>query len=473
MVRDGMMGVGKLLPLSLSADHRVIDGATAASAAGEDHGAAPQPRRTAAAGVGGAAGDDRAPMATDPIGSTQAGRPATAGGCSAPAPSAWTAAACSASSPASSGASSPADEQGRIALGAQLPAAGTRDRRGDAASPDAAETSAVDEVDVSVGTPASPADGRTSCSTVDAAVGRSTSATQASPYAAPSSSKPAAATSSTRRTADLRPDRPEGHRRGHGSGRRMRRGRHVDRQPPPLRPRRRPDRRPPARPDWSAGGRSPAVKLTFPNADDRPAARVGRRPGQPLGDDPHLSARKPRADPRPRPADRLAAALPARLPPAPRRIACGHARLANDGGAARASTSSSSPATPGASRRSASPTTAAGRSSSPPTCSRRSTTPGPRTTWRTTSSRTRAPSPADGSWTPRRKETGCWCSTTSRATRCVRRARGREGMVRVRAGGRSRRCVGVKRVLALRRFTDRTDPFAPSGRTSCSPFAAP
>ena len=32
VVRDGMLGVGKLLPLSLSADHRVIDGAAAATA---------------------------------------------------------------------------------------------------------------------------------------------------------------------------------------------------------------------------------------------------------------------------------------------------------------------------------------------------------------------------------------------------------------------------------------------------------
>ncbi|MEO6434648.1 MAG: dihydrolipoamide acetyltransferase family protein, partial [Tepidisphaeraceae bacterium] len=32
VVRDGMLGVGKILPLSLSADHRVIDGGTAASA---------------------------------------------------------------------------------------------------------------------------------------------------------------------------------------------------------------------------------------------------------------------------------------------------------------------------------------------------------------------------------------------------------------------------------------------------------
>src|SRR5439155_19694067 len=32
VVRDGMIGVGKLLPLSLSADHRVIDGGTAAMA---------------------------------------------------------------------------------------------------------------------------------------------------------------------------------------------------------------------------------------------------------------------------------------------------------------------------------------------------------------------------------------------------------------------------------------------------------
>jgi len=32
VVRRGMLGVGKLLPLSLSADHRVIDGATSASA---------------------------------------------------------------------------------------------------------------------------------------------------------------------------------------------------------------------------------------------------------------------------------------------------------------------------------------------------------------------------------------------------------------------------------------------------------
>ena len=31
-MRDGMMGVGRLLPLSLGADHRVIDGATAATA---------------------------------------------------------------------------------------------------------------------------------------------------------------------------------------------------------------------------------------------------------------------------------------------------------------------------------------------------------------------------------------------------------------------------------------------------------
>src|SRR5581483_2125746 len=32
VVRDGMIGVGKVLPLSLSADHRVVDGATAAAA---------------------------------------------------------------------------------------------------------------------------------------------------------------------------------------------------------------------------------------------------------------------------------------------------------------------------------------------------------------------------------------------------------------------------------------------------------
>jgi pyruvate dehydrogenase E2 component (dihydrolipoamide acetyltransferase) len=32
VVRDGMIGVGKLLPLSLAADHRVIDGGTAATA---------------------------------------------------------------------------------------------------------------------------------------------------------------------------------------------------------------------------------------------------------------------------------------------------------------------------------------------------------------------------------------------------------------------------------------------------------
>lgn len=32
VVRDGMLGVGKVLPLSLSADHRVVDGATAAAA---------------------------------------------------------------------------------------------------------------------------------------------------------------------------------------------------------------------------------------------------------------------------------------------------------------------------------------------------------------------------------------------------------------------------------------------------------
>jgi len=32
VVRSGMLGVGRLLPLSLAADHRVIDGATAASA---------------------------------------------------------------------------------------------------------------------------------------------------------------------------------------------------------------------------------------------------------------------------------------------------------------------------------------------------------------------------------------------------------------------------------------------------------
>ena len=32
VVRDGMIGVGKLLPLSLAADHRVVDGATAARA---------------------------------------------------------------------------------------------------------------------------------------------------------------------------------------------------------------------------------------------------------------------------------------------------------------------------------------------------------------------------------------------------------------------------------------------------------
>jgi pyruvate dehydrogenase E2 component (dihydrolipoamide acetyltransferase) len=32
VVRDGMLGVGKLLPLSLSADHRVVDGSTAATA---------------------------------------------------------------------------------------------------------------------------------------------------------------------------------------------------------------------------------------------------------------------------------------------------------------------------------------------------------------------------------------------------------------------------------------------------------
>ena len=34
VVRDGMIGVGKLLPLSLSADHRVVDGGTAAEALG-------------------------------------------------------------------------------------------------------------------------------------------------------------------------------------------------------------------------------------------------------------------------------------------------------------------------------------------------------------------------------------------------------------------------------------------------------
>jgi len=32
IVRDGMLGVGKLLPLSLAADHRVVDGATASAA---------------------------------------------------------------------------------------------------------------------------------------------------------------------------------------------------------------------------------------------------------------------------------------------------------------------------------------------------------------------------------------------------------------------------------------------------------
>jgi pyruvate dehydrogenase E2 component (dihydrolipoamide acetyltransferase) len=32
VVRDGMIGIGKLLPLSLAADHRVVDGAIAASA---------------------------------------------------------------------------------------------------------------------------------------------------------------------------------------------------------------------------------------------------------------------------------------------------------------------------------------------------------------------------------------------------------------------------------------------------------
>ena len=37
VVRHGMLGVGKLLPLSLSADHRVIDGATAATALAQDH----------------------------------------------------------------------------------------------------------------------------------------------------------------------------------------------------------------------------------------------------------------------------------------------------------------------------------------------------------------------------------------------------------------------------------------------------
>jgi pyruvate dehydrogenase E2 component (dihydrolipoamide acetyltransferase) len=35
IVKDGMLGVGKLLPLSLSADHRVIDGAAAAGALGK------------------------------------------------------------------------------------------------------------------------------------------------------------------------------------------------------------------------------------------------------------------------------------------------------------------------------------------------------------------------------------------------------------------------------------------------------
>jgi pyruvate dehydrogenase E2 component (dihydrolipoamide acetyltransferase) len=35
VVRNGMLGVGKVLPLSLSADHRVIDGATAAGALGK------------------------------------------------------------------------------------------------------------------------------------------------------------------------------------------------------------------------------------------------------------------------------------------------------------------------------------------------------------------------------------------------------------------------------------------------------
>jgi pyruvate dehydrogenase E2 component (dihydrolipoamide acetyltransferase) len=35
VVRHGMIGVGKLLPLSLACDHRVVDGATAALALAE------------------------------------------------------------------------------------------------------------------------------------------------------------------------------------------------------------------------------------------------------------------------------------------------------------------------------------------------------------------------------------------------------------------------------------------------------
>ena len=53
VVRDGMLGVGKILPLSLSADHRVVDGATAASALAKIIDLAAIARAIAPAGRGG------------------------------------------------------------------------------------------------------------------------------------------------------------------------------------------------------------------------------------------------------------------------------------------------------------------------------------------------------------------------------------------------------------------------------------
>ena len=93
VVRDGMLGVGKLLPLSLSADHRVIDGATAATALAKIIELLQKPDDLLPPVI-----DDCRIRATIPV----------RGHCCGPGRSSSTGAACSASSPASSGAGRPA-----------------------------------------------------------------------------------------------------------------------------------------------------------------------------------------------------------------------------------------------------------------------------------------------------------------------------------------------------------------------------
>ena len=112
VVRDGMLGVGKLLPLSLSADHRVIDGATAADARWRrSSSCCRRPMNLLPPRIAGGPGESG--MQTD-----RADVPRySLADCCAPARSASMAAACSASSRASSGAGpSPAMTQGRITL---------------------------------------------------------------------------------------------------------------------------------------------------------------------------------------------------------------------------------------------------------------------------------------------------------------------------------------------------------------------